>query len=232
MTKTKEKTEAAPDVTRTNEKVVVVKVEGIAPLMCDAVRGGRTPRPEQPDPGKLPEKADFTHVENLFYYPPGEDHIVFPATNIEAFFTNSKSGAIVLLLDKAGAKKIAKKNTARIFAEPQFPPITHNGEKIVPSGFDENGLDKKAGLTADGYHLLMAIQEKAMNDNQKFMITTRPFVQLPWEIEFTLRIYEGADLTVDTVEGWLRRGGFEVGLGNHRPRYGRFRVTKFEVIEE
>lgn len=213
---TKTRTEQASELS------LKIKVEGHAPIMFDAVRGGGGPRPPASKPGELPGVTSFENVENLFYYPPGGGkHIVFPSTNIEAFFTNQDAGAIPLIVGRGG-KVLAKRAMAKIFASPEYTPITRKGKKIIPNGFDKNGNDAKAGL--------MAIEEKAMNPNQKFLIVTRPFVPLPWEIEFNILLYQDRDITKDSFERWLRIGGQEIGFGNHRPRYGRFRVTRFEVV--
>lgn len=230
MAKKKEqKPEASADDQTPNDlrvEVVKFKVEGLTDIMFDAVMGGRTPLPPAAKPGKIPTMVDYKDIENKMYYPPGgEKHIVFPADNILAFFTAQKKGAIVLIRADKKGKAIANRAMAKIAVESQYPPITRNSALIIPNGFDKDGCDKKAGI--------IAFPKKAKEQTKDtFLIHIRPVVLRPWEIEFTLTIQPDPDINLNTIREWLAVGGLEVGFGNHRPQYGRFRIADETILTE
>ena len=51
-----------------------------------------------------------------------------------------------------------------------------------------------------------------------------------WSLEFTLAIHEDEQVPAEVVQKILVAAGQFVGIGDYRPRYGRFRVSKFEVV--
>jgi hypothetical protein len=60
----------------------------------------------------------------------------------------------------------------------------------------------------------------------------RPAIRAGWEAEFTFMVlvpeYISADLLLDV----LANAGRLVGLADFRPTYGRFAVTKFELVKQ
>jgi hypothetical protein len=60
----------------------------------------------------------------------------------------------------------------------------------------------------------------------------RPVLKAPWEIEFDVRIIErvGGVVKCSRVGMWLQRAGELVGLGNWRPRYGRFTLVGWSEV--
>ncbi len=79
--------------------------------------------------------------------------------------------------------------------------------------------------------------------NPKWILDRRPEVVIrarimrarpmfnDWELDFNI---ESIDDRIDakTIEEVLKEAGIHQGIGDHRPRYGRFEVTKFKVIKE
>lgn len=62
------------------------------------------------------------------------------------------------------------------------------------------------------------------------IVRSRPkFVD--WSLEFTINITD-EQLRPDVVKEILEFAGRNVGIGDWRPKYGRFSVEKFEVIKE
>jgi hypothetical protein len=49
-----------------------------------------------------------------------------------------------------------------------------------------------------------------------------------WELAFALEVYD-PQVSAEVVEQILREAGRAVGIGDFRPRYGRFEVIQFEV---
>ncbi len=57
----------------------------------------------------------------------------------------------------------------------------------------------------------------------------RPIFPKGWKVQFDLLLIEESGLTPDDIRAAIDRAGLLKGLGDYRPRYGLFRVTKFEV---
>lgn len=100
-----------------------------------------------------------------------------------------------------------------------------------------NGPAAKAGLLCDDHAILEydgPTDPKELWDRKDFrlragvkvkqnrVMRTRPIFQ-EWQAEVTVS-FEDSLLDRDQVIGFATRGGFEVGIGDWRPRYGRFRV--------
>ena len=51
-----------------------------------------------------------------------------------------------------------------------------------------------------------------------------------WELEFQIRVLNEA-INFDTLKSILVYGGCYVGIGDWRPKYGRFEVIKFDVAK-
>lgn len=49
-----------------------------------------------------------------------------------------------------------------------------------------------------------------------------------WELDFTIELFND-DMPVEVIKSALDDAGRESGIGDYRPRFGRFIVTKFEV---
>lgn len=52
-----------------------------------------------------------------------------------------------------------------------------------------------------------------------------------WKLDFTLRIFDDTLLDGETLREILEIGGKTKGIGTYRPKYGRFKVTKFELTK-
>jgi len=58
-------------------------------------------------------------------------------------------------------------------------------------------------------------------------IRTRPIFH-EWEVSFTVYL-DGFKMDTDTLKAIIDNAGQYVGLGDYRPRYGRFEVTTYKV---
>jgi len=52
-----------------------------------------------------------------------------------------------------------------------------------------------------------------------------------WSLEFTIKILDD-QLSPDVLQEILEYAGAACGIGDYRPKFGRFKVTQFEVIED
>ena len=59
------------------------------------------------------------------------------------------------------------------------------------------------------------------------VVRWRPLFHEGWKLNFTIQVLDEDSLAVSTVKEILERAG-SYGIGDYRPRFGRFMVTKFE----
>jgi len=98
-------------------------------------------------------------------------------------------------------------------------------------------LDPTLSFQYDG---LQSVQERWENPNecilavpvrvgQAKIVRTRP-IFYEWNIEYNVTINDEL-VKPDSLERWIIAGGSQVGLGDWRPRYGRFNLVSIEEIE-
>lgn len=61
--------------------------------------------------------------------------------------------------------------------------------------------------------------------NRRRVITTRPMYHKGWEAEFTIISLEGS-VTKELLEAVLETAGIYAGIGDYRPKFGRFEVLE------
>lgn len=66
--------------------------------------------------------------------------------------------------------------------------------------------------------------------NQSRVIRTRPLFR-NWQTTFEVSILEEM-VSSSSLKTWLENGGNFVGIGDYRPRYGRYELRKFEVVAQ
>ena len=57
---------------------------------------------------------------------------------------------------------------------------------------------------------------------------TRPRFNVPWALEFTIRIIPGASVGPEDVRAALVEAGQFKGIGDYLPRFGLFKLARFE----
>jgi hypothetical protein len=58
---------------------------------------------------------------------------------------------------------------------------------------------------------------------------SRLMIASGWELNFQLEIHDD-EITPDIIEPILVDAGFAMGIGDYRPRYGRFEIVRFELL--
>lgn len=51
-----------------------------------------------------------------------------------------------------------------------------------------------------------------------------------WKLQFTIDILDDTNISVEVVKDILDRAGSTKGIGDYRPRFGRFMVTHYEQV--
>ena len=94
-----------------------------------------------------------------------------------------------------------------------------NGEPIVFDGFDEDQfyIDRRVARLAKGI------------PNPK----VRPVLNTPWELDFTLSVFENTDFTIKLLQDLIAKSGYAIGLGTYRGQYGKYTLVSWDdAIED
>jgi len=51
-----------------------------------------------------------------------------------------------------------------------------------------------------------------------------------WKLQFTITILDETNISPANVKEILEKAGATKGIGDYRPRFGRFMVTKFKIV--
>ena len=206
-------------MTKANQGVktalVSAEIVGLADLQFDHYIGA------EQDPKDLDAKM----------YLDEQNGLCIPAENIlHMFYGTFYESAIHICEKKMEWKGIAWQTKAMVFVEPNMVPVLRDGEQVVHNGWKKTKSgrphDPDAGLWVD--NSLPRVKGGVVGGDQTKL---RPTLKLPWSMNFNIRVIEedGSVVTTERVRRWLETGGLKVGIGTHRPVYGRFEVTKYAV---
>jgi hypothetical protein len=159
------------------------------------------------------------------YLVPNTDILALPATNIQSFLSaHNTNSAPKRLRDARQFKKIANACLSFVTIEgdkthSDFVPFTRNG-KTIHFGEPGEERDEKSGVFLDRR---VARLDKGIPNPKE-----RPVLPLPWELSFTLSIFQNKEIKEQEIFNLFTEGGYAIGLGTYRGVFGKFRVTKWE----
>jgi hypothetical protein len=115
-----------------------------------------------------------------------------------------------------GYKEVCKAALSYVTIEEMQIPFTRDGKPIKA---DETELER---------HLAVAriMKGRLAVPNPK----ERPLLKTPWELKFTIDILETPSLREELLKKIFEQGGHAVGLGTFRGVFGKFNVTKWEIV--
>ena len=189
---------------------VSVKTKGTAPLIQH-----RFPIPDWEDRSKggtvRTGSPDYTQEWREYFYETPDDMIYQPAAHFEGAMV--KAAVNFKITGKRG-KTYKDLFRAAVFVTPD--QIPHN--IAVPNELDTDA-DKPLYLDV-----------RPVVVNRARVVRIRPTFSAGWELEFTLEVIDD-QINSELVQDVLALAGKTVGIGDFRPKFGRFSVARFEVSQ-
>ncbi len=183
-------------------------VEGISPLMQH-----RFPLPDFASLSKGGKIAtgekDYSQEWREYLYATPEGEIYQPATHFDGCLVKASAG---YKIQGARGKTYAQLFKGNVFVSPDA--ILH-GIK-VPESLDTDG-DKPLYLD-----IRPVVIQRAR------VVRVRPTFKPGWKLDFEITVLDD-QIPHNVLNEVLSLAGRTVGVGDFRPRFGRFMVTKFEV---
>ena len=187
---------------------VSVSVKGTAPLLQH-----RFPMPNYKSMGKGGKKVtgavDYTEEWREYFYSNGDGEIYQPAVHFES--TMIKAAVNFKITGKRG-KTYKDLFKSAVFVSPEMIP--HDIK--IPDELDEDG-DKPLYLDL-----------RPVVVNRARVVRIRPAFSPGWKLEFEIECLDD-QINESLLQDVLDYAGKTVGIGDYRPRFGRFDVIKFEV---
>jgi hypothetical protein len=162
--------------------------------------------------------ADDRPADQKLYL--NEENVVgVPAENIWSFLFAEKPGGCAKRFEGKKGSEYLMVGQSHISITPEFIPFIRDGKPIIFGRFDESGIDPLSGMKVLKHKGLLKKGTQVVPCPK-----TRPCLPTPWELEFTVSLYENRLITMTKLFNWMSRGGIEISLGTYRPRFGRFTV--------
>lgn len=189
---------------------VDVKVKGVSPLLQH-----RFPMPDYETMGKGGHQQsgakDYRDEWKQSLYVDADGDIFHPATHFERAMV--KAAAQFKIQGKRG-KTYKDLVSASVFVTPEEIPFNMKAP-------DELDTDADKPLYLD---LRPVVIQRAR------VARIRPAFKPGWELEFQIEVIDD-QMPIEMLHEILSYAGKAVGVGDYRPRFGRFQVVKFEVIK-
>jgi len=189
---------------------VDVKVRGTAPLLQH-----RYPMPELETMGKGGTKrtgaVDYTQEWHDYFYVTSEGGIYQPALHFEAALV---AAAVNFRITGRRGKSYKSLFQAAVFIAPEQIP---------------HGIQKPETLDADADKPLY-LDMRPCVVNRARVVRLRPAFKPGWELEFVIEVMDD-QIAPELLQDVLTLAGKTVGIGDFRPKFGRFSVVRFEVQE-
>lgn len=185
-----------------------VKIVGVSPLMQH-----RFPMPTLEDMSKGAKKVtgskDYTQEWREYFYQNAKDEIYQPSAHIEGAMVKA---AVNFKIQGKRGKTYKDLFRAAVFVTPE--EILHGFD--VPSELDTDA-DKP-----------LYLDMRPVVVNRARVVRIRPTFKAGWELEFQVEVID-EQINAELVQDILVLAGKTVGIGDFRPKFGRFRVAQFEV---
>lgn len=188
---------------------VETTIKGIAPLMQH-----RFPVPDLGDMSKGAKKStgakDYTQEWREYFYADDAQKIYQPSSHIEGALV--KASVNFKVSGKRG-KTYKDLLAANVIIDPER--IYHEGFS-VPEELDTDG-DKPLYLD-----VRPVIVQRAR------VVRIRPTFKAGWELSFEIQCIDD-EIHPDLLQDILTLAGKTVGIGDYRPKFGRFNVVSYKV---
>lgn len=183
------------------QKTINVTLTGYRPIMFDRF------------PGSLKTADALEPMEKL--YTEGEN-LIFPAENILSFLSSQSTESAPKRIMGRGWQAIARAALSFVDINPGSIPIRRNGNNLTVDN---------AGVRI--HHAVARVKKGQLSIPSP---KARPVIDDPWELNFTLTLFENKELNVATLKKLFNEGGTAIGLGTYRGVYGKFLVSMWQEI--
>lgn len=198
-----------------------VSVKGTAPLIQH-----RFPMPDLETMSKGGSKTsgakDYTQEWIEYFYLDSKGQIYQPANHFEGAMV--KAAVNFKITGKRG-KTYKDLFKAAVYVQPDNIP--HEGFFFEKNGSGKNGVYTLDNVSTDADDPLYLDMRPVVVQRAR-VVRIRPTFKPGWTLDFEIECLD-EQLDSGLIQDVLTHAGKQVGIGDYRPRFGRFDVVKFEV---
>jgi hypothetical protein len=150
--------------------------------------------------------------QDMMYFGPSA-HLIIPALNLFSLLAAENTKSVCRQFFGKQWKNIALGISSYVSIEPyEIPLCDHQGQIHFTDWNDQIRIHKAVARVKGGI------------PNPK----TRPVINLPWHVAFTVQYVENRYCTFENLRQAFDWGG-TLGIGTFRPYFGRYEMTQWEV---
>jgi hypothetical protein len=153
--------------------------------------------------------------ENKFYLAADGKSLILPAANISSFLSADLTESATKRVIGKKWRGVAKAALSFVDIDPIEIPILREGVPLT-LGNSNYIIDRRVARVKKTGGLIVPSEK------------VRPVLQTPWEMAFTITLFENPDLNESTLKRIFEDGGISIGLGTFRGVFGKFKVSKWE----
>lgn len=193
---------------------VLARIQGTAPILQHAF-GAEAMDSLQQEAKQRTGQVDYSLEWMSTMYCGTDGYLYQPASHLEGAL--QKAASAFKVKGKAG-KTFKDAVKAYAYVAPMQPHLLWNNEPIPTPTKDllENPTEA------------LQVSVMRVKVQRAAVARSRLMVNVGWELDFTIDIIDD-QLPQAVVREALSEAGRAVGIGDFRPRYGRFNVVRFEV---
>lgn len=185
------------------QRTYEVEIEGISPLIQNNPEQSNTKRTLKPNPSRRSSPADPQEEWRARVYLLGENgELGHPAEAMEMCLREAAAE-----IKGTGRRTLAKPIKRTCFLEGEYMTITNR--TIIDCSPKRMAPRNSTGQTTPYY---------------------APEFAAGWRMRFQIHLMDDDSVTPVALKQVIEKAGQSIGLGVHRPKYGRFMVVKFEEI--
>lgn len=195
---------------------VNVSIEGVVGLLQNKFSGAELENLME-GATKVTGKADYSYEWQEKLYATSEGFLFQPAAHIEGALVKS---AASFKIKGRGSKTWKDPIRAYVYCTPDEPLLLWNGEPIPEPGPELLTEPTEA----------IKVDIRRVRVQRAAVARSRLFINPGWELSFQLEVHD-SQVRDSVLREILDEAGRAVGVGDFRPRYGRFVVTQFDVVD-
>ena len=153
--------------------------------------------------------------EQKFYLAADGKSLVLPAANISSFLSADLTESATKRVIGKKWRGVAKAALSFVDIDPIEIPLLRDGEQLTLENSDFQ-IDRRVARVKKTGGLIVPSEK------------IRPVLMTPWELNFTISLFENPELNEMTLRRIFEEGGISVGLGTFRGVFGKFKITKWE----
>jgi hypothetical protein len=153
--------------------------------------------------------------EQKFYLAQDGKSLMLPAVNISSFLSADLTESATKRVIGKKWRSVAKAALSFVDIDPIEIPFVRDGVSLTLDNSDYI-IDRRVARVKKTGGLIIPSEK------------VRPVLLTPWELTFTLTLFENAELNEQTLKRIFEEGGVSIGLGTFRGVFGKFKVSNWE----